>query len=487
MSIATKPSRLAEKTGFGHRATAPEQVLFQSQSAREVVQEFCPLGASLELEVGGQYFRSRGSKAFLSDSMPVPFIINNDGTLSRNAAELFFKSLVAAEQSAELEPEICVLELGMGVGLFARFFLDCFRDLCLREKKDYYDRLSYIAGDYSERILLDLARHGVFANHPGRYRLRLVDAMQPDKNSDQWSVVSGQQEPSQLRAVFLNYVLDCLPVTVLQFEQDHVKQLCVRTCVARNINLADFTDMSVEQLQAKAQSRNPSDKDELLEVYGLFASEYDYQPVDVKTIPYGQFGYEYGRRSAKRLLLNHGAIQSLDRLLGMVQEGGFILINDYGQTQITFDDEFEHQRFSLATAVGLNFPLLKAYFADGPKCEWVEPFGEAGGIHSRLLGHKLHRETRGCFQDRFGKPAYDRRQEPLEKAPQCVQVGRFEMAAGLYNQALKEQPNNWVLLNGGIKGTRFVFRGIKEGQRTLGLSSSQESSCMRPVSGGTRE
>ncbi len=410
MSIATRPCRLAEKTGWAETKTVAEKLLSHSQSAREVVQDFCPLGASLELELGSQYFRSRGSKAFLSDIVPVPFIINNDGTLSRNAANLFFNSLVAAEESAELDPEIYVLELGMGVGLFARFFLDTFRDLCLTHNKDYYDRFCYIAGDNSQRILLDLGRHGVFANHPGRYRLRMVDAMEPDKNSGQWSVISGQQEPIQFRAVFLNYVLDCLPVAVFQFEQDQVKQLCVRTCVARNVKLADFTDMSIEQLQVKAKSSSQRDKDELLEVYGLFASEYDYQPVDVKTIPYGEFGYEYGRRSTKRLLLNHGAIQSLERLLGMVQEGGFILINDYGQTQITFDDEFEHQRFSLATAVGLNFPLLKAYFTDGPKCEWVEPFGEGAGIHSRLLGRKLHRETRGCFQERFGKPAYDQRQ-----------------------------------------------------------------------------
>ncbi len=161
----------------------------------------------------------------------------------------------------------------------------------------------------------------------------------------------------------------------------------------------------------------------------------------------------------------------------MVQEGGFILINDYGQTQITFDDEFEHQRFSLATAVGLNFPLLKAYFADGPKCEWVEPFGEAGGIHSRLLGRKLHRATRGCFQERFGKPAYDKRQQPLEKARQCVQVGRFEMAAGLYNQALKEQPNNWVLLNEISTFLTFQLRDPKAGIDMAKLALALNPTC----------
>ncbi len=40
-------------------------------------------------------------------------------------------------------------------------------------------------------------------------------------------------------------------------------------------------------------------------------------------------------------------------------------MNDYGQTQLSREDEFEHQRFSLATFVGVNFPLVKAYFAEG--------------------------------------------------------------------------------------------------------------------------
>ena len=88
--------------------------------------------------------------------------------------------------------------------------------------------------------------------------------------------------------------------------------------------------------------------------------EYDYRPVDVKTLPHGAFALEYGRRLTKRVLHSYGAIGSLEQLLDMVHDQGFILVNDYGQTQATRDDEVEHQRFSLATFVGVNFPLLKA-------------------------------------------------------------------------------------------------------------------------------
>src|ERR1022692_3278889 len=101
-----------------HRRNAPrhgslgEQVLSHAQAGREIVQDFVPLAESLEWELGGAYLRLRGNKAFLSDSAPVPFIVNNDGALSRNAANVFFASLVAADKLGQLERDIYVLELG---------------------------------------------------------------------------------------------------------------------------------------------------------------------------------------------------------------------------------------------------------------------------------------------------------------------------------------------------------------------------------------
>src|SRR3984885_3224619 len=176
MSLQTEQVKAALTTDTQSMAAA---ILAKAQSGRAVIQDFVPLAESLEWQLGQEYLRQRGNKAFLSDASPVPFVINNDGTLSRNAAEFFFASLLDAEEQGSVEADIFVLELGIGVGLFARYFLDAFRDLCQEHKKDFYDRLCYIAADRSERMLLDVARHGVLAQHPGRYRLRLVDAMRP--------------------------------------------------------------------------------------------------------------------------------------------------------------------------------------------------------------------------------------------------------------------------------------------------------------------
>jgi hypothetical protein len=112
-----------------------EQVLANAQAGRDLVQDFVPLADSLEWDLGQEYLRQRGNKAFLSDASPVPFVINNDGTLSRHAAEVFFANLLEAEKTSPIELEIFVLELGIGVGLFAHFFLDRFRELCRQSGK----------------------------------------------------------------------------------------------------------------------------------------------------------------------------------------------------------------------------------------------------------------------------------------------------------------------------------------------------------------
>src|SRR5262249_5385790 len=183
------------------------EVLAVAQSDRFVIQDFCPLAESLEWELGQSYFREAGSRAFIGEAMPVPYAINNNGNMSEGAAEVFFASLMEAERCGPLEERILVLELGIGVGLFARYFLDAFRELCVHNGKDYYDRLTYVAGDYSEEILLDLCRHGVLADHAGRYVVRVINALCPERDLPH-DLLVGPGGTQPLRAVFLNYLLD---------------------------------------------------------------------------------------------------------------------------------------------------------------------------------------------------------------------------------------------------------------------------------------
>jgi tetratricopeptide (TPR) repeat protein len=422
-----------------------------------MVQDYCPLPQSVEWHLGQRYLREHGSQAFLHDAAPVPYVVNNDGALSLRAAQVLFQSLQEAEAEGNLEEGIQVLELGIGVGLFVRLFLDAFHDLCRGQGKDYYGRLCYVAGDYAGRMLLDAGRHGAFANHPGRYGLRVVDALRPGDGLGQG--LAPGQVPGPFWAVFLNYLLDCLPATVLQIHEGGVQELCVRTCLARGVDPAELGGLDLDDLPRRARSDELEDRREVFAALHLFTSDYDYRPVNAETVPLSDFTVRYARSAgARQVVHSYGALRCLECLLGLLHPQGFILLNDYGQTQAGEADGFEHQRFSGSTFVGLNFPLLRAYFTEAGKHQWAEPPEEEGSIHARLLGHRLAAQTVQEFQEVFGKAAHEATQAPAQLARALAANGRLEAAASAYQRALEAQPLNWLLLG---EVARFLTFGLQ--------------------------
>ena len=92
---------------------------------------------------------------------------------------------------------------------------------------------------------------------------------------------------------------EAMPAAMLRFEDDKVQQLHVRTCVARNVKLKDYTDLTAEQLRKRVAKGDARSMQDLLEVYGLFASEYAYRPVEAKDLPYADFVLDHARRYGK--------------------------------------------------------------------------------------------------------------------------------------------------------------------------------------------
>jgi tetratricopeptide (TPR) repeat protein len=455
-------------------------LLGASQSDRAVLQDFTPLAASLEWELSGRYFSRRGSLAFLTAHIPVPYTVNNHGTPSRQAAEVFFAALTSGEIVSH--GEIVILELGIGLGLFARYFLDAFRDLCTQRGADYYDRLTYVAADYSERMLLDAVRRGTFQNHPGRYALRVIDALDPQAalRRDPLLRAAGNRP---LSAVCLNYLLDCLPVTVLRADADPTKgeptpatsdspplrRLCVRACLARGVNLREYTEYTPADLAQLVKSDNPGHREELLNLFGLFTSEYDYQPVDVDELPHPTLAREIVVGKSGPVVHSHGAIACLEKLLNLLQPNGIILVNDYGSVETTdTGDHFEHQRYGGSSFVGVNFNLLKRHFANRPHppdgashtpVTWAEPEKDSPRIFSRLLGHDLHPDVVATFRRCFDGTTAAELERPAQAAQTLAGQGRYEAAATAYRIALERTPWDWLVI---LEAANFLTFGLKD-------------------------
>ena len=83
--------------------------------------------------------------------------------------------------AAELPGRIGVLELGGGLGLFARLFLESFSRLCRQEGADYYDRLVYVASDGSRRTVERWREAGLFTGHEAHVVLGVCDGTRPSR------------------------------------------------------------------------------------------------------------------------------------------------------------------------------------------------------------------------------------------------------------------------------------------------------------------
>jgi tetratricopeptide (TPR) repeat protein len=435
---------------IGTAGQSVTKVLREIAATGDVIEEFRPLWRSVEWESAQTYWQSSGSHAFLGDH--VPFTITNDGNLSAKAADLFFASVDAADRAGTLESRINVLEIGAGLGLFARWFLDSFRERCHAAHRNYYDRLHYVVADRSAQMLEDLRRHGTLAEHATRCEFRNADATQ-----DGLGLIDGihghgtDLSPTRtFRAVFFNYLLDCLPATVLRFDDGEVAQLHLRTRIARGVELSQHTSLSLEDIRARAASDDPRRRGELAALHRLFALDVEYRPLDSEDdVPW----VETARRCVDDsrvpgiVLHNFGAIECLERAFKLLAPGGFVLVNDYEDSPYDrATRSFRHQRFGGSAAFGLNLKLLEKHFVDRDDCTWLVAPGENSHLASRLLSRNPARETVRTFAKRFSAAAYDWHFKPIARAREHLKAGRHESALTAFTEALERQPRHWPLM-----------------------------------------
>jgi hypothetical protein len=444
--------------------TTAADLVSAARSRRVVLQDFQRLEESLDWRLSNLFFQRRGIGSFVSANDSVPFVINNSGNLSSAAAGLLLASLAETTENTNVRESVFLLELGLGTGLFARYLLDALASRCRNGKENTYDRMCYVATDQSDQMLTDIARKGILSGHPGRFRLAQLDATRVDNDLAQ-AIAKAKRQTQPFQAIFVNYLLDVLPATVLRVQNGHVSEIYVRTCLARGVDLREHSHLCLEDICLRAASRGIDAQRDLIDLYPLFAIEYEFRPVDVERIPYGRFAVKYANDHGQRFLVhNYGAFRCLEGCLKVLADGGFILINDYPINQAkTSADECMYQKFAGSTAIGLNFPLLRAYFEAVYGVEWVEPAEDDPNICARMLCREIGAATRAEFYSGFGKRATEHRQEPQVRARTLLQTGRTEAALRAYEEALARQPSNWQLACEVAKLLIFTVRDYAAG------------------------
>jgi tetratricopeptide (TPR) repeat protein len=424
----------------GTAALSPLHALQHVTTEPTEVEDFRPLSECLEWRLADIYWDGSGVIPFVRND--VPYLVNNTGRLSENAAALVFAAF--NELRSSLPERLTILELGAGTGLHARYFLDAFSALCRDAGSDLYDRLTYVVTDRFERTVAGWEQQGLFAEHEGHVALRVCDATAPSELSSP----GGEAMPplGTPLVVFCNYLLDVLPSRIVRRAADGLEQLCVRTHLvggATALKLAGIA--SLDEARALAASGVSADLTRLLPLLPQLDFETAFRPWTPGA------GVEEALASAisgdDRAIVNGRALDCVDKLLDFLHESGFVLVNDYGP--VRYEDVASHvgvQRFGGSVALGLNFPLFeKVLVARGLTV--VAPEGdEQRRVHTRLIARRAGEQTAEVLRCRFRLEAERYLDAPLEEARRNVAAGRTNDALAAYRVVIERSPRDWQML-----------------------------------------
>jgi len=422
------------------------------------IEDFRPLGQCLEWRLADAYWDRAGIIPFVRND--VPYLVNNTGRLSENAAALVFAALNEARSS--LPARLVLLELGAGTGLHARYFLDAFAAKCREETSDFYDRLTYVVSDRFERTVIGWQRDGLFAGHEEHVALRICDAGSPDR----LSLPGGASSPAPGApvVVFCNYLLDVLPSTIARRSETGLEQLCVRSHLAGGGTALRAAGLgSLDEARALAASGRFEDLVHLLPLLARLDLETAYRPWTPATAQ--EAALAAAMPTGDRVIINGGALACLDKLVGGMSPAGFILVNDYGPVRA--EDVATHvgvQRFGGSVALGLNFPLLENVLASRGLTTAAPEGDEQRRVHTRLIARHIGPHTLDVLRKRFALQADRQLDAPQEEARAHLAAGRRNEALDAYRRVIERNPGDWQML-----GEAAEYVGLQLGDHKAGL------------------
>ena len=248
-------------------ARSPADVLSEVRADDRSLQPFVPLRDSLEWELAQLHWSRAGLGSFVRDE--VPFLINNSGRLSEHAAALLYQACLASRRT---EGRFVAVEIGAGLGLFARYLLDAFKAICEQEARPFYQRLLLVVTDRSRRTVAQWRDVGLFEAHRDRVLLATCDAQNPSSLLPLDLASAPPFDLADVMAVYANYVLDVLPAAIVRRAGDRIEELHVRTVISPDADLlAQQTTLTREQIGALARSELVEDRARLLPLIGLLA------------------------------------------------------------------------------------------------------------------------------------------------------------------------------------------------------------------------
>ncbi|MEZ4361714.1 MAG: SAM-dependent methyltransferase [Kofleriaceae bacterium] len=419
------------------------------------LEDFTSFHRSLEIRLSRAYWRKRGGQAFLERE--VPNDITNDGTRAARAAEVLFANCIEVDASGGGGP-IRVLELGVGMGLFARLVLRRFRELCGAHGKDFYSRLTYHATDYSEQNLLDIQRLGTLDDFEDHVRLSVVDATAPAQFTP-LGRTSAKPWVGGFRAVFHNYLYDALPTSMVLRQEGRWYELRIQARLSEPWRVEELSGLSFDALLDLLRRGDDASVDALVPLYSFINAERSFFPVELDQLPYGdevrRFADEVlqpwideavGPQRNLRMWVPWGGMTSFSNTAPLLEPHGFMLMTDYGSTRVAdVTGARAYQRYGAGVCVNVNFVLLEQFVRQRGFEICAAEGDDDLPLHGRLFTRASLAQTRARFQETFAAGDFETLESHLTEARALVQKDHVK-ALEHYYAAVQVCPHNWRTL-----------------------------------------
>jgi len=422
----------------------------EPRAARRLLEDYRPLAESLDRRIGVAAWRVHGPRAFIRGE--VPYVVNNSGFSAAAVAELLYAH---CEEVPAAGTTFHVLELGAGLGLFARQLLERFRDLCRSANRDHDRHLRYIVSDASAETVRSWRGAGLFSELAELVVTCRCDAERPlELEAEDGTRV----DPAPLRMVVCNYVLDGLPAAIVRQGDGAIEQLHVRTW------------LGAEAGEGAAPAGSPGSAEDpasLLRVSPWLELEARFLPDGAARLP-GVEALLAFRAGASRAILNFGAIASLDACLPALDPRGVVLVRDFGATSGEHAAQVAYpSRFGATWAMPIDFGFL-AHSLSGSGWRVVDPPGdEERTIHTRLLARVVLPATEERFSAIFADPRLGAAEKRPGQASEHIAAGRMREALECYRAGLRDYPDDWNLLG---QAAQFLNQQLLCHEQALALA-----------------
>lgn len=266
------------------------------------IHEAKPYNESEIFEISDEYYKTKGILAWSNKASKI--IPHKIGT-NYQSALAFAKLIKANLKNYSWNERVNILECGAGSGRFSRHLLYAFREL------DIASKCCLLISDYSKTNLAEISASGILDEfeEDSDYKIVEFDIVSDNRAT---TLAGKRFNFSNLGAVFMHYVLDALPLTILRNQADKIEELYL-TIHRRKDQVYDVIENDF--LQARL---------DLHEEWRPYEFKQQSEPERY----YKEHLLQYYKHSKSDIYYCYSALRAIDNLNRLLDDRAFILSSD---------------------------------------------------------------------------------------------------------------------------------------------------------------